>query len=142
MYCVCSFVASYVAANLKTPPSGRQMVAMSASQRRATDFEQRVEHGLQIEGRAADDLEYVGCRGLLPQRFGQVLRAPLHFFEQARVLDRDHGLVGECLDKLDLFICERSRRATRDHEDADRNPVTQHGHAKGRAKCTQLLCFR
>ena len=53
-----------------------------------------------------------------------------------------NSLVGEGRSQLDLFICERPRRATRDHEDADRNPVTQHGHAKGRAKCTQLLCFR
>jgi hypothetical protein len=32
---------------------------------------QRVEHGPQIEGRAADDLEHVGGRGLLLQRFAQ-----------------------------------------------------------------------
>ena len=68
-------------------------------------------------------------------------RAPLHLLEQADVLDRDQCLVGEGRSQLDLFICEWSRRATRDHEDADRNPVTQHGHAKGCAKCTQLLRF-
>ena len=43
--------------------------AMSASHNRAADFDQRVEHGLQIEGRAADDLEHVGGGGLLLQRF-------------------------------------------------------------------------
>ena len=38
---------------------------MSASQSRAADFDQRIEHGLQIERRAADDLEHVGGGGLL-----------------------------------------------------------------------------
>jgi len=32
-------------------------------------FHQRIEHGLQVERRAADDLEHVGRRGLLLQRF-------------------------------------------------------------------------
>ena len=36
-------------------------------------FDQRVEHGLQVEGRAADDLENVGGRGLLLQRLAQPL---------------------------------------------------------------------
>jgi len=38
-------------------------------------FDQRVEHGLEVEGRAADDLEHVGGGGLLLQRFGQITRA-------------------------------------------------------------------
>ena len=46
---------------------------------------QRVEHGLQIERRAADDLEHVGGGGLLLQGFAQLV-------EQARVLDGDDGL--------------------------------------------------
>ena len=41
---------------------------MSASHSRAADFDQRIEHRLQIEGRAADDLEHVGGGGLLLQR--------------------------------------------------------------------------
>src|SRR5262245_47827970 len=31
--------------------------------------DERIEHGLQIEGRTADDLEHVGGRGLLLERF-------------------------------------------------------------------------
>jgi hypothetical protein len=38
-----------------------------AQQRRRLD--QRIEHRLEIEGRAADDLEHLGGRGLLLQRF-------------------------------------------------------------------------
>ena len=32
-------------------------------------FDKRIKHGLEIEGRAADDLEHVGGGGLLLQRF-------------------------------------------------------------------------
>src|SRR5262249_41983497 len=59
-----------------------------------------IEHGLQIEGRAADDLEYVGGRGLLLQRFAQLA-------EQARVLDGDDCLGGEVLHQFDLLVRER-----------------------------------
>ena len=33
-------------------------------------FDKRIEHGLQVEGRAADHLEHVGGGGLLLQRLG------------------------------------------------------------------------
>ena len=86
-------------------------------------LDQRVQHGLQIEGRAADDLEHVCGRGLLLQQFAQLV-------EQARVLDGDDGLRGEVLDQLDLFIGERANLlavdpdypyhfVVLDHRDAD-----------------------
>src|SRR6516225_6540639 len=40
-------------------------------------FRKRIEHGLQIEGRAADHLEHVGGRGLLLQRVAEFLGALL-----------------------------------------------------------------
>src|SRR4029450_5994328 len=61
---------------------------------------QGLKHRLEIEGRASDDLEHVGRSSLLLQRFAQLV-------EQARVLDRDDGLVGEVLDQLDLLVRER-----------------------------------
>ena len=64
-------------------------------------FDQRVEHRLQIEGRAADDLEHVGGGGLLLQRLAQ-------FVEQARVLDGDDRLGGEVRHQLDLLVSERA----------------------------------
>ena len=64
---------------------------MSASHSRAADLDERVEDGLQVEGRAADDLEHVGGRGLLLQRFSRAAQ----LVEQAGVLDGDDGLVGE-----------------------------------------------
>src|SRR5262249_42471840 len=63
-------------------------VGLAKSDRR---FDQRVEHGLQIESRPADDLEHIGGGGMLLQRFAQLV-------EQARVLDGDDGLSGEVLD--------------------------------------------
>ena len=47
------------------------MAAISASQSRAADLIKRIEHRLQIERRAADDLEHVGGGGLLLQRFAE-----------------------------------------------------------------------
>jgi hypothetical protein len=67
---------------------------------------QRIEHRLQIEGRAAYDLEHVGGGGLLLQRFAQLV-------EQARVLNGDDGLRGKVLDQLDLLTGGRLRGSDR-----------------------------
>src|SRR5262249_8633008 len=58
-------------------------------------FDQCIEHGLQIEGRAADDLEHVGGGGLLLQRLRQIAIARLQLGKQPYVLDCDDRLVGE-----------------------------------------------
>ena len=79
---------SYLAHATKQP----HMVGVAKSGRR---LGQRIEHGLQIEGRAADDLEHVGGGRLLLQRFGQIVCALAQLVEQARVLDGDDGLAGE-----------------------------------------------
>jgi hypothetical protein len=42
------------------------------------------------------DLEHVGSRGLLLQRLAEVARAGLHLVEETNILDRNHGLIGEC----------------------------------------------
>ncbi len=52
-------------------------------------------------------LKYVGGGGLLLQQLLQVVGARLHLVEQTHVLDRDHRLVGEGGDQLDLLIGER-----------------------------------
>jgi hypothetical protein len=39
-------------------------------------FRKCIQHRLQIEGRAADDFEYVGGGGLLLQRFAQLVEQP------------------------------------------------------------------
>src|SRR6266536_3490174 len=62
-------------------------------------FDERVEDRLQIECRAADDFEHVSGRGLLLERFPQLVQQP-------GVLDRDNRLVREALDQLDLLVGE------------------------------------
>src|SRR5262249_17132582 len=64
-------------------------------------FDQRVEHGFEIEGRAADDLEHVSSGGLLLQGLAQLV-------EQTGVFDGDDGLGGKIADQLDLLVGERS----------------------------------
>jgi hypothetical protein len=54
-----------------------------------------LEYGLQLAGRAADDLQDLGCRRPLLQRFKKLARARLLGLEQPHVLDRDHRLVGK-----------------------------------------------
>ena len=88
---------------------------------------ERVEHGLQVEGRAADDLEHVGGRGLLLQRFTQVFRARLHLFEQPHVLDRDDSLVGEGLKQLDMMVGKRAGLCARDADLPDRHAIAHQG---------------
>src|SRR5262249_16630384 len=59
--------------------------------------DQRFEHRLQIERRAADDLEHVGSGGLL-------LGGLAGFVKQARVPYGDHRLRSEVLDQRDLLV--------------------------------------
>ena len=60
-------------------------------------FVQSIEHGVQVEGRAADDLENVARRSLIFERLLQLARASLHLLEKSGILDRDYRLVGEGL---------------------------------------------
>ena len=74
--------------------------------------DQCIEHGLEIECRAADDLEHVGGGSLLLQGFTE-------FVEQTRVLDGDDRLRGEVLDQLDLLVGERADLLAEDADRAD-----------------------
>jgi hypothetical protein len=74
---------------------------------------------LEIETRAANDLEYLGGGCLLLKRFAQLV-------EQPRVLDGDHGLIGKGLEQSDLSLreelglsaaeCDRANRDTFSHQ--------------------------
>ena len=79
---------------------------------------QRVEHRLQIERRAADDLQYVGGRGLQLKRFFEIVGLGLDRVEQAYVLDRDDRLVGEGSHQFDRAIAEQTRFWLSEHEHA------------------------
>ena len=64
--------------------------------------------GCRSTGERLMTLKHLGGRGLLLQRFGKLVAcAPAQLVEQPRILDRDHGLVGEGLDQLDLLVGER-----------------------------------
>src|SRR5262249_8870724 len=89
----------------------------AAKPRRALD--QGLQHGLQIESRAADDFEGVGGRGLLLQRFAQLV-------EQTRILDSDDGLGGEVLDQFDLFVGERTDLLAKDGDSTDQFTLLEH----------------
>ena len=79
-----------------------------------------LEHRLQLARRTADDLQHLGGRRLLLQRLAQLARARLHLVEQPRVLDRDHRLVGEGRDQLDLFLGEGTHLLAPQDDHADR----------------------
>ena len=71
-------------------------------------FTNRIENRLGIGRRTADDIEhFAGCR-LMFESFGKLARASLFGFEQAYVLNRDHGLVCEGLKQFDLLLSERA----------------------------------
>ena len=84
-------------------------------------FQHRLEHGLQLASRTADDPEDVGGSGLLLQRFAQLV-------EQPRVLDGDDGLVGEVADQLDLLVGERPHLLSIDADRADQLILLEHRH--------------
>ena len=63
-----------------------------------------LQHRLQIEGRAADDLEHIASRGLIFERLLQITRTLLQFAKQPRVLDRNDRLRREILQERDLLV--------------------------------------
>ena len=70
-----------------------------------------VQHGLKLGGRLRDDPEDVRGRRLPIERRPEVAVARLELLEQADVFDRDHRLVGEGFQELDLTLGKRPRRA-------------------------------
>jgi hypothetical protein len=57
----------------------------------ACGFDDRIEHRLKIEFRAADRLEHVTCCGLIFKGLRRIARPRLHLFEKASVFNRDDG---------------------------------------------------
>src|SRR5207245_7390880 len=63
----------------------------------------RIEDGLNVSLRSADDAQDLACRRLLFQRLSQIVIPRLQLLEQPGVLDGDHGLVGERLEQGHLL---------------------------------------
>jgi len=100
-------------------------------------LQHRCKHRLKIARRAADNLKHLRHRCLLLQGLRELPRTRLHRLEQPRVLDRDHRLVGEGLDQLDLLLGEWKYGSTVQDEHANWRPITQKRHAEDGAKVAE-----
>src|SRR5262249_52624780 len=101
-------------------------------------LDEGVQYLLQIERRAADDLEHVGGGGLLLQRFAQIVGALSQLVEEPRVLDGDDGLVGEAPDQLYLLVGEWADLLAVDNNSARQLGFLQHRDAKHGSGSGQL----
>src|SRR5262249_1525199 len=97
-------------------------------------FDKRVEHCFEVEGRAADDFEHVGSSGLLLQRFAQ-------FVQQASVLHRDHGLVGEGGGQLNLPLGKWTHGLALYDDDSDGGPFAKKWNAEQGTKAAEPLAL-
>jgi hypothetical protein len=83
----------------------------------------RVEHRRKIAGRAVDYLQDLRGRGLL-------LQCLACLGDQPRIFDRDHRLVGEGADQLDLPLAKWLDPLPRQADGADHNALAQQRHAQ------------
>ncbi len=98
----------------------------------------RVEHGLDVGGRARDHPENFRGGRLLLQRLGQIVVAGTQLGEETHVLDGDYRLVGEALEERDLTVREGLRLEPPELDDAGRLALAQQGNAQHRPKATLL----
>src|SRR5262245_32076810 len=99
----------------------------------ASRFNERLQHRLEIESRAADDFEHIGGGGLPLQRVAEFAGTLLHLVEQPHVLNRDHRLVGEGLQELDLSVGEQPGLSAGDRNAPNGTAVSQYRDAYGTA---------
>src|SRR5262249_30111564 len=104
-------------------------------------LDQGFQHGLQVEGRAADHLEDFAGGSLLLQGLGEVAVSRLELAQQARVLDGDDRLVGEGRDQLDLLVGEGLDYGSMQGEESDKGVLSDHGDAQQGPEAEYLLCF-
>src|SRR3974390_2033216 len=86
-------------------------------------FQHGLEHGLELAGRTADDLEHVGGGGLLLKRL-------LCLIEQAHVFNRDYRLLRKRLQQFFLPLRDRPRFSPADDDDAKQITLAQHRYAQ------------
>jgi hypothetical protein len=96
-----------------------------------------LKHRLQIGRRAGDDPQDLTRGRLLLERLGQLAVATLQLLKEPRVLDRDHRLVRERLEQLDLAVGERADLVAQNDDRPDRFALAhqgrgQHGPRVGR----------
>jgi hypothetical protein len=75
----------------------------------------RVEHRLELAGRAGDHAQYLGGRRPLLQRFAQIIGALARLFQQSSVFDRDDGLGSEHLQQILMLLGSGARLGPSGH---------------------------
>src|SRR5215475_10387964 len=115
----------------------QQHVIDTTNPRRALDY--RVEHRLDVRGRAADDAKHLSGSGLMLQRLAQFGIALLQLFEEPDILDGDHRLVGEGRDQRNLLISERPDRLSPDHDHSNGDTFPEQGSSKYGPEPTDFL---
>src|SRR5262249_24921988 len=126
------------ATNRNASPSYSNKLPKLAPQMRVAFSSIAWNTGSQLAGRAADDLQHLGGRGLLLQCLGEIVGALAQFVKQAGVLVGDHGLAGEILDQLDLLVGERLSLLAIDIDSADQTVLLQHRHREDGAIAPEL----
>ena len=96
--------------------------------KRALHFPASSRTPAQVAGRDADDLEHLRGRRLLLKGFSKSVVPALR--RTIGVLDSDHGLVGEGLDKFDLFLGEWCTRRKAQEDCTERLTFADKGHAR------------
>ena len=71
----------------------------------------------------------------------KLARPCLHLFEKARVLDRNHSLIGEGGHELDLLVTKGLYYSAHQHNDADLVAATEQRHTEQAAELTSALRF-
>ena len=87
-----------------------------------------IKRRLRVRKRAADNVKHLRGGCLLLKRLGELSRSRLHFFEQPRVLDRDHRLLGECPQQVHLPVREMARRRSCNGNRTDDPVIVRHRH--------------
>src|SRR5262245_4953542 len=103
--------------NIPIPPADERDVRLAEL---GGHVSERVQHGLQIELRAADDAEELVRGRLISQRLRQFARARLHLLKQAGVFERDAGLVGKALREGDHSLGKLSWSIALQHQRSKR----------------------
>src|SRR5262245_19379130 len=98
-----------------------------------------VKNRLHVRGRAADDAEHLGCCRLMLQRLSQFCIAFLDLLKQSHVLDSDHCLRSEGIEKSDLLVGEGSNLDSPHQNDTQRNSLTEQRSRKHRSIAESLL---
>ena len=97
-----------------------------------------LEDRLEIERRAADDLQHLAGGRLPLQGFGQIAVPRLHLGEQADVLYGDDGLIGKRLQQCNLPVWERTGSGAGNGDRPNCVAVAEHRDAHRASECGGL----